>query len=177
MSSPPDIFDPWRAAEQGRHLEGAIALSLMPRLAELLVVTEGEARFELEFFRDGKRRSCVRGKVVARLKLRCQRCLEPVECEVESRLLLGLVQGLDEAERLPDEYDPLMVEDDRFQPADLVEDELILGLPQVPMHAPPDACGDQAAPLATEPASSDGPGVENPDNPFRVLAQLKKTMH
>lgn len=177
MSSPPDFLDPWRAAEQGKHFEGAIALSLLPRLSGLLVSAEGEARFELEFFRDEKRRSCVRGKVAARLKLRCQRCLEAVEYEVESRLLLGLVQGLDEAERLPDEYDPLMVENDRFQPADLVEDELILGLPQVPMHTPPDACGDQAARLASEQASSDEPGAENPDNPFRVLAQLKKSMH
>ena len=165
------------AAEQGRHIEGVIALSLLPRLAGLLVSQEGEAHFELEFFRDAKRRSCVRGKVAARLELCCQRCLEPVHYLVESDLLLGLVQGLDEAERLPDEYDPLMVENDRFQPADLVEDELILGLPQVPMHTPPEACGEQAVRLATGKAPGDDRGTENPDNPFGVLAQLKKPMH
>ena len=154
-----------------------MALSLLPRLVGLLASPEGEARFELEFFQDDKRRSCVRGKVAARLRLRCQRCLEPVEYEVESNLLLGLVQGLDEAERLPDEYDPLMVENDRFQPTDLVEDELMLGLPQVPMHTPAEACDEQTGRLATGKASSDEPGRENPDNPFRVLAQLKKSMH
>ena len=67
MSRLPEVLNPWRAAEQGRQLEGVIALSLLPRLTELLVTTAGEACFELEFFRDAKRRHCVKGKVAARL--------------------------------------------------------------------------------------------------------------
>jgi uncharacterized protein len=178
MSRVPDYLDPWRAAEQGRRLEGTIALAELPRVLDLLVNPEGGVRFELEFFRDDKRRSCVRGRVTATLELRCQRCLGPLAFQVGATLLLGLVQGFDEAERLPEEYDPLIVEGDRVRPVELVEDELILALPQVPMHAPHEACADGAMRQALTAAPAAGePGEEEADNPFQVLAQLKKQLH
>lgn len=177
MSRVPDYLDPWRAAEQGRRLEGTIALAELPRVVDLLINPEGGGRFELEFFRDDKRRSCVRGRVTATLELRCQRCLGPLAFQVDATLLLGLVQGFDEAERLPEEYDPLIVEDDRVRPAELVEDELILALPQVPMHAPHEACADGAMRQAPVDAPAGEPGEEEADNPFQVLVQLKKQLH
>jgi len=176
MSRVPDYLNPWRAAEQGRCLKGAIALASLPRLRDLLVDSDGTVRFELEFFRDHKGRPCVRGQVAAVLRLRCQRCLEPVSFEVDGPLLLGLVEGIDEAERLPEEYDPLMVEEERVRPAELVEDELILALPQVPMHGPAECVKG-----VTEQIAADAPKEESEDeqvdNPFQVLAELKKQLH
>ena len=174
MSRVPDYLDPWRAAERGRCLEGTVALVQLPRLRDLLVDSEGTVRFELEFFRDHKGRPSVRGRVAAVLHLRCQRCLGPVSFKVDAPLLLGLVQGFDEAERLPEEYDPLMVEEDRVRPAELVEDELILALPQVPMHAPEEPC--MKGRIASD-AREEEPEDERADNPFKVLAQLKNQLH
>lgn len=174
MSRVSDYLDPWCAAEQRRRLEGTIALAELPRVVDLLVNPEGGVHFELEFFRDVKRRSCVRGRVTATLELCCQRCLEPLAFQVDAAPLLGLVRGGDEAERLPQEYDPLIVEDGRIRPVELVEDELILALPQVPMHAPGEACAKGALRQALVVAPADEPAEEEADNPFRVLARLKK---
>jgi uncharacterized protein len=174
MSRVPDYLDPWRAAERGRRLEGTIALAELPRVVNLLIHPEGGVRFELEFFRDDKHRPCVRGRVTATIELRCQRCLGPLALQVDAALLLALVKGFDEAERLPDEYDPLIVEDDRIRPLDLVEDELILALPQVPVHAPHEACAEGTMQQALTDAPVAEPEGEEADNPFQVLAQLKK---
>ncbi len=177
MSRVSDYLNPWRAAEQGRCLEGTVALVALPRLGDFLIDPEGGVRFELEFFHDDKRRSCVRGKVVAALKLRCQRCLEPLVFQVDTALLLGLVQGGDEAERLPQEYDPVIVQDDRIRPVELIEDELILALPQVPMHGSHEVCAEGTMRQALADVRADEPGEEEAGNPFQVLAQLKKQLH
>jgi uncharacterized protein len=169
------FLDPWDAAEQGRRLEGSFELRELSRVAEMLTSPEGTARFSLAFFRDAMRRPCVRGWVQSQLSLECQRCLEPVTVAVEAEVLLGLVRGYDEAARLPEGYDPLLVQDERVSVAELVEDEIVLALPQVPMHGVDHACGRSDSDRA--PA---GPGGEtqgpNPDSPFRVLAELKKTL-
>ena len=174
MSRVSDYLDPWRAAERGRRLEGTIALAELPRVVDMLIHPQGGVRFDFEFFRDDKHRACVRGRVVATIELCCQRCMEPMAFQVDAALLLALVKGFDEAERLPDEYDPLIVEDDRVRPLDLVEDELILALPQVPMHAPHEACAEGTMQQALTVAPVAEPEGDEADNPFQVLARLKK---
>ncbi len=172
----PRSVDPKRLVEQRRSLTGAVGLDRLPRLAEVVVAGDGEpnqlvARFELRFDRDTAGRGTVRGEVSAALMLRCQRCNEPYEFPVESRFTLALVSGLDEARRLPDGYEPLLLERQRLDPAALVEDELLLALPAVPRH-PEGAC----APPAVD--TSEGPGVEevvdDAPNPFAVLGHLKR---
>lgn len=177
MSRVPDYLDPWRSVDQGRRLEGGVALAPMQRLQDLLADPEGEARFELEFFRDHKGRPCVRGRVTATLVLRCQRCMEPMSLQVDAPLLLGLIQGADEAEQLPEEYDPWLVEEDRVRPQSLVEDELILALPQVPMHPSGEACTAGSLGQAPKDAQTGKPPGGETENPFQVLAQLKKQLH
>jgi uncharacterized protein len=172
MSRLPDFVDSRRAAEQGRCLEGTLPLNAMPRVQGMLALPEGEALFRLEFFLDAKHRACVRGQVQASVPLTCQRCLKPVAVEVGSKILLAVVAGRDEAERLPDAYDPLLTEDGRISPADLVEDEIILALPYVPKHGPGHACAE--AQPGNAPATADD---TRKDNPFQVLAQLKQPLH
>jgi len=177
MSRVPDYLDPWRAVDQERCLEGGIVLNRMRRLQDLLVDSEGEARFELEFFRDHKGRPCVRGRVTATLLLICQRCMEPMSLQVKAPLLLGLVQGVEEAEQLPEEYDPWLVEEGRVQPQSLIEDELILALPQVPMHPSTEVCIAGSLDQAPRDAHTAKPTGDETENPFQVLAQLKKQLH
>ena len=82
---------------------------------------------------------------------------------------LGLI--LDEADEagLPPDYEPLLVPaDGMLRPADMVEDELILALPVVPMKP-----GTEEAEQGAEwPATADD---DMQANPFAALAALKQT--
>ena len=164
----PDHLDPWRFADLGKRISGSYQLKDLPRLSLCLIDSQGEVSFTLEFFRDRQRRACLRGRVVSELLLQCQRCLDVMRLSVDSEVALAFVESIDEAEGLPDELDPQLVDEGRVSLRDLIEDELLLALPQVSMH-PDEAC-------KIRPDS--GPGEEKPaavrENPIAVLAELKR---
>ncbi len=171
LSLLPDFADPLRLCALGKAYEGAIPLADLPRLAPLLTSTEGEAAFVLAFDMDAERRPTVRVRVRARLPLQCQRCLGSMLQDVDADSRLVVVSGPGEAERLPDEVDPLLVEDGRLELRSLIEDELILAIPSAPMHPPrecPVQLGEVNAPPPEEAVAEQGTA-----NPFAVLADWK----
>lgn len=159
----PDHLDPWRFADLAKRVSGSYLLGDLPRLCECLADSQGNVNFDLEFSRDRQHRACLHGTVQATLILECQRCLETMLLPVKSELALAFVQGLDEAEMLPAELDPQLVENGRVEFRGLIEDEILIALPQVPMH-PLDECVS-------------GKGEVHDavrENPFAVLAALKR---
>ena len=163
----PDHLDPWRFADLAKRASGSYLLGDLTRLRDCLADPEGEVRFDLAFSRDGQHRACLHGSVEAQLILQCQRCLGTMPFNVESKVSLAFVEGLDEAEALPDDLDPQLVDDGRVVLRDLIEDELLLALPQVAMH--PRA---ECTPGKIE--RPDDKPVSERENPFAVLAQLKR---
>ncbi len=166
---PPEYADPWRLADAGKRFVGQITAHRLSRLREELLEASTEIAYELVFGRDEQNRATVKGRVKATLYLQCQRCLETLELPVDREISLALVEGLDEARALPDRYEPLLLEEARIRPLDLLEDELLLALPQVPRHRP-EACTprvEQTESLAARQQAA-------PDNPFAVLAKLKQ---
>ncbi len=171
MSSPlPDLIDPWRAVDAGAEFEGALPLSGLPRLAESLRETAGEVGYRLAFARDLEGRGNLRGEIVARLVLTCQRCLGAMEWDVTAPLDLALISGLGEARLLPEELDPLLVSEASIRLLDLIEDELLLALPQIAMHEPGECVppGREAMTEGGEPAATGAP------NPFAILGVLTR---
>lgn len=163
----PERVDPWRLADLARTLEGTFALREMPRLAHLLADTGGEVRFVLAFGRDADRRAVIRGEVVTRLGLMCQRCLGPVGLAVDSRFMLGVVTGPDEANALPEQYEALLAEEATVSLRDIVEEELLLSIPAVPRHH-----DTECAPR--DPATGQAAESGSPSSPFDVLAGLRR---
>lgn len=160
----PALADPRRFADLGKHFKGRIPLSSFSRLHALLVDPAGDAEFELKFGREAGR-AVVRGRVQAKLGLECQRCRELMTFAADSELCLAVVEGLEEMELLPEQYDPLLLPAPTVKLAELLEDELLLSLPQVPMH-PAGEC--------VPPSSGDGSDAVAEKNPFAVLAELKR---
>lgn len=166
----PERVDPLRLADQGARLDGARAIGDLGRLVAALASDTGVAAVTLEFGRDDENRAWVRGSVTALLTFTCQRCLEPVALDVNTTFLLAVVRNEEEARRLPDRYDPLVLDDRSLALDTLVEDELLLALPLVPMHTTLAECGAAArAVLAAEDAGETG----GRGGPFAVLAKLK----
>lgn len=166
----PVQIDPVRLAETGRHLEGTIPLSTMNRLSNLLVDDKGDVDVRLEFGIDPEGIHFLKGRIQCRVMLECQRCLQAVAYEIDSGIALGIIDSHAASELLPSHYEPLVVEDGPLFTRDLVEDELLLSLPIVPMH-PESECAVGSKELKGE--MQDGPEEARRENPFSVLAGFK----
>lgn len=167
----PKTLDPFKYADQNKILEGEIALSLMPRLAEMLVDTDGRAKVRLEFDRDPQRLRILNGTLSTTVNLMCQRCLHAVAKEIKSEFTLGIVYNDEQAQNLPRTYEPLLVEDEKLVLLDVVEEELILSLPMFAYHA---SCETEDYDKAEETeAASEELEEETKPNPFEVLSGLK----
>lgn len=175
----PEHIQPLRLAERGATLEGAVPVAPMARLAEMLVQTESEAVFALRFERDQGGRSRVLGQVRARLVAVCQRCLAPVSLDIEREVRLGIVRDDAEAAALDSDYDPLVVGEEPLALMGLLEDELILAMPNFARHRPGEcampAGADAVAGEDTENGAEDAREGRRAgeDSPFSVLESLK----
>jgi uncharacterized protein len=169
MPTLPDLIDPWRAADSNSVLVGRLPLSGLPRLRAALTDESGDVAYRIAFSRDHGGRTVLLGKVEARPHLRCQRCLQDFEHPIVAEMALAVVSGLDEARLLPDRYDPLLVTDNLIRPVDLIEDELLLGLPQIPRHE-----AGSCAPARTSASDLADRNGKVADNPFAALAGLKR---
>ncbi len=166
----PARVEPLRLAAAGQRLHGQIALAGMRRLsAALETLPAGTVEVDLQFGTDEGRIPFLRGSVRARLAPVCQRCLEPMDFPVDAQLSLGLVGSEAEAARLPERYEPLLVEPHPMALSDIIEDELLLALPVVALHENP-RCRAPGAEHDAEAAE----GPQEASNPFGVLRALKR---
>lgn len=159
----PSRIDPWRLAAEGGRLDGALALAALPRLVTALNRADGVVKVALVAGVDRQGVHFIAGVMHTEVELVCQRCLEPLRVALDATVSLGLVHGEAEADRLPEEYEPLLVPEGVIHVADLVEDELLLALPRIPRHEDTRDC------------ETDGyraPGRVEQDQPFATLASL-----
>lgn len=148
-----------------RLFEGHLPLSGMSRLMPVLADAEGDCRFGLEFGVDPLGLRYVDVRAEAQLPLLCQRSLERFLHPVRIEQRLGLVTDESQEAALPEGVEPLLLDaSGELDPASLVEDELILAVPVVPIDP---ASADL---LATWPGDDD---EEDKPNPFAALAALK----
>ena len=127
-------------AARKRSLEGTIPLAQLPRLKELLTSCEGSVAAELRLLQ--RREGYVTAELRYRtaLELTCQRCLEPMEVGLEDCVPMAVVESLAVEPYVPAECEPVLLDEGRLRPADLLEDELIIALPLVPKHATDQEC-------------------------------------
>jgi len=175
----PERIYPHRLCRLGETLAGSMALEHMPRLAEMLHEADGRATLDLRFGRDDSGLECVRGRIDASVVVICQRCLEPMTIDIEREVSLAPVEGDDEAAALDTRYEPLLVGDEPLSLPALVEDELILALPNFSRH-PRGACSMPTGAdvddgnRETQDAGSESPsGESGEENPFSVLQTFK----
>lgn len=154
-----------------RSFEGALSIATLSRLCEVLADTDGDVQFELDFGRDSLGISYVDVRARASLTVVCQRTLEPFVLPVTVDTRLGLIKLERDEAGLPPDCEPLLVaEDGRLNPADVIEDELLLALPLVPVN-PDSSLPDEVTGHEPE---EDSTGEGRSENPFAVLRELKK---
>jgi len=159
----PSRIDPWRLTAEGGRLEGSLALAALPRLVAELNRTDGVASVALAAGMDRQGIRFIKGALRTKVELVCQRCLGPFQLALDVTVSLGLVRSEAEADRLPEEYEPLLVPEGVIHVADLVEDELLLALPRIPRHDEARDC---------EAHGYRAPDRVEQDQPFASLASL-----
>ncbi|WP_090538597.1 YceD family protein [Halopseudomonas formosensis] len=166
----PAHIEPRRLVDRGIVLEGTVSAARMPRLSALLDAPAGEAQVELKFDRDEQGVSTMHGHYRIDVAMICQRCLEQVVLGLDAECDVGFVGSDEAAKNLPRHYEPVILDDEALDLHELIEDELLLALPAVPMHP----MGTCQHPPGYEPDEAEPEEEAEKPNPFSVLAKLKR---
>lgn len=174
----PHEIDPFRLVESRSELEGSVPLKQLKRLGPLLVDDTGAVAIVLNFDIDELGVPFVSGRIETNLALVCQRCLERYDFPVDKDFTLALIKSEEEAENLPLRFEPYLVETTPLILNDVIEEELLLAMPQIPMHDRSECTAarwisnpeDEAIKSAERNACKD----EDKESPFSVLANLKR---
>lgn len=165
----PEALDAWRMVTSQRIFSGTLPLASMTRLGPSLVDADGECTYRVEFGRDEFGVAFVQIDAQASLPLMCQRSLERFELPVQVSQRMGLIRSEEEESGLPAEYEPvLMPEDGRLHASELIEDELILALPVVPVTPGTDE-------VEVLWSTDEEAVAEDRPNPFAALSALKSS--
>jgi len=162
----PPLFDVWRMVANQRRFEGSLPITRMPRLCELLAEPEGDCRYVVEFYRDPLKIDVMHIRLDAVFHLICQRSLERFAYPVAIDQRLGLIRDETQEASLPEDMEAVLIDGQgEVSPVQLIEDELLLAVPLVPIN-----------PNASEldPTWAEEETVEQEkSNPFAALAALK----
>ncbi|MBS3803182.1 MAG: DUF177 domain-containing protein [Oleiphilaceae bacterium] len=178
----PKSVDPFRLAEQNAGLEGYIPLSALGRFFDCILGPAAsdaadQCVVSLSFGMDDERRRIVSGRLRAEVVLECQRCLKPMAAILTSNFRLGLVTSDEQALQLPNELEPFQTENFDADIWTMVEDELLLVLPSFPLHERSDCQATDVLESFERDPEAPEPEAEKRENPFDVLADLKKPRH
>ena len=162
----PPQLDVWRMVTNQRRFEGTVALAQMSRLSSILADTDGECRYVLEFYRDPLKIDVLHMQLSVSLPLVCQRSLERFLHKVEIDQRFGLISDESQEASMLEGMEAVLIEGNgEVSPFQLIEDELLLAVPLVPINP-------NAAEL--DPKWAHEEAVEEPTpNPFAALVALK----
>ncbi|AMK78138.1 MULTISPECIES: YceD family protein [Methylomonas] len=165
----PDHIDPLLFAERRGALSGDIKIAALERLSGSVLDHGGSVSARIEFSKEGKR-IVVAGHIEGVVELECQSCLQALTWPLDIDFKLAVVSSLKEAKQL-DDCEPLLLDGDTLSLNAVIEDEILLALPDYPRHE-----HDCLAHNRSEDADYSATDSQTKaNNPFSVLAKLKKT--
>lgn len=161
-----DLVNAVELAGRSATLERTLERAQLPRLAEAgaLDGTNVTARLTFGKFED---RPTIEVSIEGSVMLPCQRCLRPCECHLQDTSQVMVVA--DDAEEVPGGFEPTLGNAERLSVTELVEEQILLGMPLVPMHEDAADCGDS---MAVVNVVADEATAEEKQRPFSNLREL-----
>lgn len=102
--------------------------------------------------------------------LQCQRCMQTMEIPIDSTSHVALIAAEADAAEVPEELEPVLARSGSISAGELVEEELLLALPIVPLHEKLSECAvPPSAPLVADEAPE-----HVSQRPFAGLDELLK---
>lgn len=165
----PDWIDPHRAAQGEREFAGRVPVTWLKRLQDLLDAPSADETidFQLRVWRDKQGHPRLDLALEGAVPLTCQRTLERFLFPIDARSDLTVIDSEAELTALPDDAEPKLCPEGRLELVDLIEDELLLQLPVVPVSPDSEPVIRAGDPLVE-------PGPEEVSSPFAALEELKK---
>ncbi len=165
----PNSLDLNAAVRKEWQLQGELLISDLDRMpAELIASTDAKVRYEILF----RHSNTVLGEAIIRiesqLELICQRSLETFDFLLQTNSTIGFISEIEDEAKLEAGVSPSWVEDMQVDPKALLEDEILLKVPDIPLK-PGASLNSQY--LADHEDSE--PEAEETQNPFAALEQLK----
>jgi uncharacterized protein len=124
-------------ARQGKELRGEIPVTEMSRLQDLLAAPDGVVDFVLRGMVGRKNEPLLELTLEGTCQLRCQRCLQGMLYPINavSHLYLVPENEINDTDALAREEDAdLIPVQSHLDVLELIEDEILLGLPLAPKH-------------------------------------------
>jgi uncharacterized protein len=149
-----------------------IPLSELPRVSHELIGKDGDANGRVRFSRQS-------GQAVADLNVSaapevvCQRCMQAMRWPVQVESRIALVSDYDAADRVPEGLEIFLVEADSVSVRDLVDEEIMLALPNVPRHAEGSECAGREVTLPGQSSEAELAAAQV-QKPFAQLGELLK---
>jgi uncharacterized metal-binding protein YceD (DUF177 family) len=165
--------EPLRYAElarQGARIERSLSGNDLPRWAQL-VDGEWQVQAVVEFYRDEQGLPWIAGEYEARGGLLCTRCSEVLDHVFTVRAKLCIVADEAQAAELADGCDVLVANGESVQFADIVEDELLLAVPE--QLCTTQDC-ERQLPLVYPATGAEQAEQSERKSPFDVLEALKQ---
>ena len=168
MSNSTTVFvDPYKMAKRHETMQDTIAVASFGRVTKLLANDTGTIKYHLSFGVDSEGVSYIDGKLNGFLTFCCQRCLQAFTYELNCDFAVSPVVNDSEAKLLPSSYEAVLMQDGKLDVIELLEDELILALPLVAMHAEDAPECKKSIDVSVEEKG------EQTHQPFSVLSTLK----
>ncbi|HEU0277971.1 MAG TPA: YceD family protein [Rhodanobacteraceae bacterium] len=150
----------------------------MPRLVEALADASGRVDYRLDFELGALGGPQLHARLSAGLKLECQRSLELFVFPAVVDVRLGLLADEADAAALPGDCEPLLLEGGALSPLRVIEDELLLALPLVPIKPGSDMLqGAWSSPAESPPEAESGEVMTRPFADLRAMLEARAKHH
>ncbi len=174
----PDWIQPERAAQARRQIIGSMPVKAMTRVVDLLDMPHAEEdgtdgvdiepmNFDVQFWRDEQRNVRVDCELNGQVPMLCQRSLKRYWQPIRSASSLVVIESESALSSISEDLEPKVCPDGKLKLMELIEDELILALPIVPLDP-------NTEPVEATEDFEQQPPEQNEDNPFAALAELRK---
>ena len=167
------IIDPFRFSRAGEYLEKVLKLKPVKRL-DGIITENSDVTLSLTGSRNENNRFMLDGHIKGSVIVQCQVCLNDLPMPLDIRFRLFPVMSEQQAERLHEDLEPLVIEDNSLDLIELVINELILTMPVVNSHIEID--GTDCADINSFSVGDISKHIEDEKNssPFAVLKSIKQ---
>lgn len=124
--------DFYKLCQRDAVFEGDVFLPDVVQVSDFIDESSDCAVVSLSFSQDNYHRSYIQGSIRVTMRLECQRCAGSVCLDLALSVALYLVKN--DAQTVPEGFEPLVMSGQEMTLADLVSDEILLALPAVAVH-------------------------------------------
>lgn len=167
----PHFIDPIYAAQHDKQFVGRVNFDHLKRLHTQVLRTEQDVEVKLLFFVDAELKlPAFTMKLDTTLSLECQRSLRPFALPVQTEIKGVFVESMALTEDIPPDWDVFELEETKLSLLELIEEELLLNIPMVPMD--PTSVMDYQNDTS-QPSLDESTAETETQNPFSALKGLK----